>query len=150
MKFSDFEAAFVRENRMLKALLCAALILSGLSTTLVLLGKSYVIFKGGGIFYERLLAEDVCREGFLSVVSGEPSKMLISSDLLAILSRDSISFPTLTLLKVESLERGACKVIMKSEDALHAFKVGLIEGNTLPFFYQIQQIDEIKVEGEEQ
>ncbi|HAZ12502.1 MAG: hypothetical protein A2X86_19790 [Bdellovibrionales bacterium GWA2_49_15] len=150
MKFSDFEAAFVRENRILKGLLSVALILSGLSTTLVLMGKSYVIYKNGAIFHERLLAEDVCREGFLSVVSGDPSKTLITSDLLSILARDSMLFPTMTLLKVESLERGACKVIMKSEEALHAFKLGLIEGNALPFYYQIQQIDEIKVEEKEQ
>ena len=135
MKFSDFEAAFVRENRILKALLCGTLILSGFSTTLVLLGKSYVIYKSGAIFHERLLAEDVCREGFLSIISETPSKALITSDLLAILARDPISFPTMALLKVESLERGACKVIMKSEEALHAFKIGLIEGNALPFFY---------------
>ncbi len=149
MKFSDFEAAFVRENRILKAFLCGALILSGISTTLVLMGKSYVIYTNGAIFEERLLAEDVCRQGFLSVVSGEPSKTIITPALLAILGRNSMPLPTPTLLKVESLERGACKIIMKSEDTLHAFKVGLIEGNALPFYYQIQQIDEIKIEEKE-
>ena len=143
MNFADFEAAFVRENRKLKALVAFALLFSGATTTLVLMGKSYIIHQGGAIFEERLLAEDVCKDGFLSVAKGKPIKAFLTNGLLAILIKEPFLFNVEKVLKVDSLERGACKIIFTADGKLNGLKIGLIEGSQLPFYYQIQQIDEI-------
>lgn len=149
MNFADFEAAFIRENRKLKSMMALGLLFSAISTTLVLMGKSYVVHQGGSIFEERLLAEDVCKDGLLSIAKGTPNKVLVSKDILPLLIKDPFIFNVEKVLRVESLERGACKIILRADGKLNSFKIGLIEGKELPFYYQIQQIDEIPLKEDE-
>ena len=143
--FETFENVFVKENRMLKILMGIGLFLSSLSVVLILSSRSYFIQSSGEIFKERPLVVDICREGLLSMSRGNPNELLFTKEVLEILEKEPFVFKMDELLKAESLESGACKIILKSEGKLLSFRLGLVEKTSFPFHFKIVQIDEQKI-----
>ncbi|MBI2519468.1 MAG: hypothetical protein HYV97_03600 [Bdellovibrio sp.] len=149
MNFDEFEAKFVKENFKLKIALAVSLIVFSIGTVSILIQKRYYLYKGGPIFEERPLAEEVCRQSFVTLAEGNPNPNLVSFGIIELATKESFSLSIEKIYQVKSLEVGACKIILKSDGKLMAFKVALDGSNANPFYYKLTQIDEIPVTKEE-
>ncbi len=149
MDFDEFEAKFVKENFKLKIALAVSLIIFSIGTTAILLEKRYYLYKGGAIFEERPLAEEICRLGFTTLAQAEPNQNVVSAGIIELAEKESFSLTIDKIYQVKSLEVGACKIILLSEGKLMAFKIFLEGSNTYPFYYKLGQIDEIPAAKED-
>lgn len=141
--FSKFEASFVNKNRVLWAALGISILLSSVTLFIVLSKQRYFVVSNGEIFRERPLSEDVCLESFTSMANGQPNKNLISNGIMKILDSEPFEIKVDHILKVKSLEKGQCRLIIKSAGKLRSFLIGLIESNEYPFYFKLNQLDEI-------
>jgi hypothetical protein len=145
MNFDDFEMSYRKENRKLKLALAITLIITSLTTLSVLLQKKYYLYKGKEIFEERLLASEVCRLGFESLASGEPNTYVVTDEIIKLVNENPFALQVDKIIKLQSLEEGTCKIILKSQGKLVAFKIGLDESTLYPFNYKLIQLDELAV-----
>jgi len=145
MNFDDFEMSYRKENRKLKLALAITLIITSLTTLSVLLQKKYYLYKGKEIFEERLLASEVCRLGFESLASGESNTYVVTDEIIKLVNENPFALPIDKILKLQSLEEGTCKIILRSQGKLVAFKIGLDESTLYPFNYKLIQLDELAV-----
>lgn len=146
--FSKFEASFVNKNRILWGALGISILLSSVTLFIVLGKQRYFVVSNGEIFRERPLSEDVCLESFTSMASGLPNKNLISDGIMKILDSDPFEIKVDQILKVKSREKGQCRLIIKSAGKLRSFLIGLIESNEYPFYFKLNQLDEIESKEE--
>ncbi|MBL7665289.1 MAG: hypothetical protein JNM93_09155 [Bacteriovoracaceae bacterium] len=143
MSFDDFSSSFVKENRKLKMALAISLIIFSIGTISLLAEKRYYLYQGGEIFDERPLAEEVCRQAFMTLAQGSPNPFVVSSEIIELVNKEPFSLTVDKILQIKSLEIGACKIILKSEGQLLAFKVILEGRDTNPFFYKLTELNEI-------
>ncbi|PIP91628.1 MAG: hypothetical protein COW01_01495 [Bdellovibrionales bacterium CG12_big_fil_rev_8_21_14_0_65_38_15] len=148
MNFDNFESSFTKENRKLKIALATTLIVSMLTSTMIFFQQKYFLYKGKDIFEERPLAVEVCRLGFISLAKGEPNPHVVTDEIISLVAKEPFSIQVDNILKLESLEKGACKIILKSNGELLSFKVGLKESDFYPFHYKLIQLDEINAQEE--
>jgi hypothetical protein len=149
MNFEDFEARFVKNNRYLVVMLISSLFLSGMCTFLLYSKERYFVFTSGEIFKERALSEQVCLESFKSIIIDEPNSQIVSDAILEILKDSPFTLEVDDVLKLNSLEKNRCQIIVKSKSKLRSFKIEMIESDEYPFFYKLNAIDEtILKEGE--
>lgn len=148
MSFADFEDQLAKDNRKLKVLFITSFFISVVILALVLTQRTYFIYKGGEIFEERLLSVRVCEKGFMSIIQGEPHPHFVTSGVISLLSEVDFTMSVDRILKLQSLEKGACKIIIESEDELLAFKLTLLKKFYFPFDYKLNQIDELPVKEE--
>ena len=125
MNFNDFENSFTQENKKLKISLAITLIVSMLTCTMIFFQQKYFLYKGKDIFEERPLAVEVCRLGFMSLAKGEPNPHVVTDDIINLVAKEPFTIHIDKVLKLESLERGFCKIILKSNNELLSFKIGL-------------------------
>ncbi len=149
MSFADFEHQMIKENRKLKILFIASFFISIAIFALLMTQKTYFIYKGGEVFEERLLTTKICEEGFLSVARGEPNPHFVTNGIIKLLKKSDFQVTVDKILKLQSLEHGACKLIISSDDKLLAFKVGLANSYLYPFDYKLNQIDELPIKEED-
>jgi hypothetical protein len=142
MKFEDFESGVLRENKKLKVVIGFGVIFCMVVLALVFLEKRFVIYQGGEIFKERLLAVDVCREGFMSMASGSPNKQFVSSGIMEILKKDPFEIDSPEILKLNSLEENKCRLIIKANKKLRSFIVELVGDKANPFYYKLNELSE--------
>jgi len=145
MNFKDFENSFTKENRKLKIALALTLILSIMSSAIILFQQKYFLYKGKEIFEERPLAVEICRAGFMSLAKGEPNPHVVTDEIIELVAKDPFDIQVDQILKLESLEKGMCKIIIKTGNELFSFKIGLRESVFYPFHYKLIQIDEVAV-----
>lgn len=143
MNYDDWKVAFIKENRKLKIAIAFTLVISSLTSLSIFFQKKYYLYKGGEIFEERPLAEEVCRLAFIGLTKGEPNPYVVSDDIIDIVQKSPFDVHIDKVLKLESLEKGSCKIIIKSQEELLAFKIGLEESRFYPFHYKLIQIDEL-------
>lgn len=143
MSFADFEDQMIKENRKLKVLFVASFFISLIIMGLLIAQKTYFIYRGGEIFEERLLSARVCEEGLKSILKGEPNSHFVTSGVIKLLDKVDFQMPIDRILKLQSLELGACKVVLESAGELLAFKITLKESALYPFEYKLNQIDEL-------
>lgn len=143
MDYKDFENHLVKDNRKLKYLIVIVLAISSISTTAVLMQNRFFIYEGGEIFKERLLAEEVCRIAFVSLTSDEPNSHVITDEILKIVKKDPFIIKVDKILKLYSAKKETCKIVLKSNGSLLAFKITLKSDDAFPFFYKLIQIDEL-------
>lgn len=148
MNFDSFEASFTKENKKLKTVLAITILIALTGITLQFLERRYFLYQGGPIFEERLLAEEVCRISFLGLASGNPNPHVVNEEVIKIAEKEHFSIPVDKIFQVKSLEVGACKIILKSEGALTAFKIKLLGSESNPFYYKLIQLDEIPAKEE--
>jgi hypothetical protein len=149
MSFADFEHQMIKENRKLKFLFIMSFFISIAIFAMLLTQKSYFIYKGGEVFEERLLATKICEEGFLSITRGEPNPHFVTDGIIKLLQNSNFKFSVDKIVKLQSLEQGACKIIVLSEEKLLAFKVALAQSYLYPFDYKLNQIDELSIKEED-
>ena len=148
MDFDSYKASYLKENKKLKVALAITLIVTSLTTLSVFLQQKHYLYKGKAIFEERLLSVEVCRIGFESLAGNEPNSYVITDGILDIVNKSPFSLIIDKILKLESLEEKSCKIILKSEGKLLAFKINLEESIFYPFHYKIIQLDELAIKGE--
>lgn len=148
MEYDNFEASFTKENKKLKVVLAIAILISLSAVIMQFLDRRYFLYKGGAIFEERPLAEEVCRLAFVGLASGTPNSHVVHDEVIKIAEKDNFSIPIDKIFQVKSLEEGACKIVLKSEGALAAFKIKLQGSNKNPFYYKLIQLDEIPAKEE--
>lgn len=146
MNFEEFENSFTKENRALKIALATTLIVSAITCIMILFQQRYFLYKGKEIFEERPLAVEICRLGFISLAKGEPNSHVVTDEIIDLVKKEPFSIEVDKILKLESLEKGVCKIIFKSNDELLSFKIGLEESSFYPFHYKLIQLDEVKVQ----
>jgi hypothetical protein len=148
MNFDNFEASFTKENKKLKVVLAVTILISFIAVTLQFLERRYFLYKGGAIFEERPLAEEVCRLAFVGLASGTPNSHVVHDEVIKIAEKENFSMTIEKILQVKSLEEGACKIVLKSEGTLTAFKIKLQGTDKNPFYYKLIQLDEISAKEE--
>lgn len=148
MNYDKFEASFNKENKNLKIALALTMIISTCAVVMQFMDRRYFLYKGGEIFEERPLAEEICRLSFVGLASGNPNPHVVQDELIKIAEKDNFSLPVEKIFQVQSLESGACKIVLKSEGSLTAFKIKLQGSDANPFFYKLIQLDEIPVKEE--
>lgn len=148
MNYDNFEASFTKENKKLKVVLAVAILISLIAVILQFFERRYFLYKGGAIFEERPLAEEVCRLAFVGLAGGTPNSHVVHDEVIKIAEKDNFSMTVDKILQVKSLEEGACKIVLKSEGALTAFKIKLQGTDKNPFFYKLIQLDEISAKEE--
>lgn len=148
MNYDNFENALKKENRSLKVILGIVLLITSVSTVMTLMQRKYFLYKGGEVFQERPLAEEICKEGFISLASKKPNPYLVHKEIIKLAKENEFGLPIDEILMVQSLERNACKIIFKSQGALTSFKIVLHESKDYPFYYQILQLDEVGLDKE--
>ena len=146
MKFEEFEAGFIRENRKLKIFLVAITGILIACLGLVLTERRYFIVSGGEIFKERLLAEDICREGFSQIVTGKPTNFFVTDGILKILKKSPFLFQSEQTLLLKVVEEGKCRLIARSKGKVYSFLITLHQSTAYPFYYKVNQIDQVEVE----
>lgn len=143
MSYDNFEASFTKANRNLKIVQSITLLVATVIIAMLFFQKRYYIYKGGPIFEERPLSEEVCRQGFVTIASGTPNPFLVVDEIIEMVKAEPFDVKIDKLLQVVSLEKGACKIVLLSEGKLAAFKITLDGGHSNPFYYKLLQIDEI-------
>lgn len=149
MNYDDFQSDFMKENKKLKILLVLILLTSTGICASSFFEKRYFLYKGGPIFEERPLIEEVCRLSFTTLTEGTPNPHVIEKGILDIVEKEPFILPIDKLLMVKSLEKDACKVVLTSNGKLMAFKIGMNGNNDHPFYYKLTTLDEIPVKAEE-
>lgn len=148
MNFENFEASFTKENKKLKIALAFTIIIALSAVIMQFIDRRYFLYKGGPIFEERPLAEEVCRLAFLGLASGDANSHVVHDEVIKLARKERFSLTVDKILQVKSLEIGACKIILKSEGILTAFRIGLQGRDSNPFYYKLIQLDEIPVKEE--
>lgn len=143
MSYDNFEAVFIKENKKLKIVLAVTILISLTAVILQFLDRRYFLYQGGAFFEERPLAEEVCRLAFAGLAEGRPNEYVVHDEVIKIAEQDNFSIGVDEVLQVKSLEEGACKVVLKSEGKLTAFKIKLLGSDSHPFYYKLIQLDEI-------
>jgi len=149
MKFEEFEAAFIRENRKLKIWFSAILSVMSVIVIAMFCSRTYFVHQGGEIFKERLLAVDVCKEGFLGIASGNPSPLFVIDEIRKLLKHTPFDVDVTDVLVARSVEEGKCRIVTKTPKGLRSFLVTLAQDNGFDFQYKIKQIDETEVKEEQ-
>ena len=149
MNFDKFQADFKRENRKLKIIIGVCLIIFSIGTISNLLERRYYLYKGAALFDERPLAEEVCRLGFLSIVSGNPNPFVVSKGILDLVKRDPFTMTVNKILKLSSSELGSCHLVLKANEKLMAFKIKLHGHASNPFFYKLLEMEELTAKEDE-
>ena len=148
MNYDNFEASFTKENKKLKTVLAITILISVSAVVMQFFSKRYYLYRGSSIFEERPLAEEVCRLAFTGLASGSPNPHVVRSELIKLAEKESFSIPIDKIFQVKSLEIGSCKIVLKSEGKLTAFKIKLDASDSNPFYYKLIQLDEIPVKEE--
>lgn len=150
MNYDNFEASFTKANRSLKVTLSVTFLMASIIIVMLFFQKRYYLYKGGPIFEERPLAEEVCRQGFVTLAHGNPNPFLVVSEIIDMVKTEPFDVKIDKILQVVSLEKAACKIILLSQGKLTAFKIVLNAGHGNPFYYKLLQIDEILAKGREE
>ena len=143
MNFDKFEATFTKENKSLKVLLIVNVVVAIFLTASLYFQRRYFIYKGGPIMEERPLAEEICRQGFVGIASGEPNPSLVVKEIADLIEKEPFDLKIDKIFQVKSLEIGACKIVLLSEGKILAFKIVLDGRDSNPFYFKLLQIDEI-------
>jgi len=150
MSYDKFEASFTKENKSLKVLLVTNVAVAILLTVSLYFQRRYFIYKGGPIMEERPLAEEICRQGLVGLAEGSPNPYLVSQGIIDLVNSDPFDLKIDKIYQVQSLEKGACKIVLQSEGKLLAFKIILAGSNLNPFYYKLLQLDEIPAKEKEE
>jgi hypothetical protein len=145
MSFDKFEAHFVTENTKLKLLLVAAICIYAIGICVTIGQKKYYLYRGGAIFEERPLAEEICRLGFDSLASGAPHPYVVSDKIIKLVKQEPFKLAVEKVLSLRSAEKDRCRIVLKSEGRLIAFDILLSANDSNPFHYKVAQLDEIAV-----
>lgn len=148
MSYDQFEAKIMKRNTLQMWMIGGAILIFGLAFFALASQRAVFVYRGGELFKERMLAERVCKESFLSITNGKPNPHLVSSGIRRILKTQNFDVKVNEILKVDSIEKGACRIILESAEGLLAFKVTLLEGRRFPFHYKLNQIDELLAQEE--
>lgn len=148
MNYDNFEASFTKENKKLKVVLAITILISLTAVMFQFFDRRYFLYRGGAIFEERPLAEEICRLAFVSLAGGTPNPHVIHDEVIKIAEKDNFSMTIDKIFQVKSLEEGACKIVLKSEGMLTAFKIKLQGSDKNPFYYKLIQLDEIPAKEE--
>lgn len=145
MNFDEFKTTYINENKKLKTALALTLILTTLTTLSVAFQHRYFIYKGKSIFEERPTAVEVCKLSFESLAKGEPNSYLVTDEIIDLVEKEPFSLKVDKILKLESLEKNFCKIILKSDGDLLSFKISLKESSFFPFHYKLIQLDQLAI-----
>lgn len=146
--FDEFKSSFLKENQKLKIILALVVLVFSVGTASILLQRKYFLYKGKDIFEERPLAEEVCRLGFLSLIEGEPNSHVVSKGIINLVKKEPFQLHLEKILRLTSSELGTCKIVLKAENRLMAFKIVLDSNENYPFFYKLNELVELAVDKE--
>jgi len=148
MNYDNFEASFTKENKKLKIVLAITILISLTAVIFQFFDRRFFLYQGGSIFEERPLAEEICRLAFVGLAGGVPNPHVVHHEVIKIAEKDNFSMTIDKIFQVKSLEVGACKIVLKSEGALTAFKIKLHGSDKNPFYYKLIQLDEVSAKEE--
>jgi hypothetical protein len=147
MNFEDFESKVVGQNRTLWVALTISIIISSITLAFTVWNERYFVFSGGEIFKERPLAIHICKKGFESIMSGDPHGYFVTDGVLKLLEEEPFLIEIKEVIKLKSIETNRCHIVIKEKNLLRAFIITLISSDSFPFFYKLNQIDEVGTKG---
>lgn len=149
MDYAEFKTDFIKQNWILKIVLLVNIVLFVLVILGFIFERRYYLFNGGALFNERPLVEEICKQGFVSLTEGDPSPYLVSKGIINLVEKEPLDIPIEKILQVKSLESGSCKIIFMSGRKLMAFKIFMLASDDNPFYYLINELEELAIDKEE-
>lgn len=149
MNFEEFKNEFVRDNKKLKIIIGVGIVIFTIGTAANLLERRYYLYKGGAIFEERPLAEEICKTSFLSIINETPNPHLVETEIINLVKKEPFRMSLEKIYQVKSLEEGACKIVLKADGELFAFKLTLNGKDSNPFYYKLTEIEEVPAKKED-
>lgn len=143
MKFEEFEASFVTENRKLKILIVLSIFIFAAGTLIVYGQRRFYLYQGKAIFEERPLAEEVCRISFMSLVEGIANENVVSHEIIKLVKAEPFKLAVDRILYLKSIEVNKCKLLLQSKGKLMGFVITLDASDRNPFYYKLYQLDEV-------
>ncbi len=145
MNYQDFEASFMRENRILKIGLAIGLVLLVALLVITRGQKAYFIYQGGEIFKENLLLVDICKEGFESIAKKNPQAFFVTDGIIAVLKSEPFEIEDHEISYLKSVDPTHCRLILKSLSGSRSFLLELKEDKSFPFAFKVSGIKETEV-----
>lgn len=149
MKFETFEAEFIKQNKQLKIILGASVLLMAINLSLVLSDKKYFVLKNSKLINERPLLTWVCEEAFTNITRKTPVKDLTEESILNELKRTEFKVSSDEVLSVLEIKNNLCRIIVKGDGKVRSFLVSFNAKNDYPFYYKLSEINESELNAEE-
>jgi len=149
MKFENFEAEFIKQNKQLRIVLGIAVILMVANLTLILSDKKYFILKNSKLVSDRPLLTWVCEEAFINISKKTPIKDLTETNILNELTRTEFKVATDEIFSVLALKDDLCRIIVHGEGKTRSFLVSFNKSSNYPFYYKLSEINETEISQSE-
>lgn len=149
MNYQDFEASFMRENKILKVGLVVTLVMLLALLLITRSQRAYFIYQGGEIFKSNLLLVDICKEGFESIARKDPHPFFVTDGIISILKREPFEIEDHELSYLKSVDETHCRIIAKTLSGSRSFLLELKEDVSFPFAFKVSGIKETEVSKEE-
>jgi len=149
MKYETFEAEFIKQNKQLRLVLGAVVLLLGLILFFIITDKKYFVLKNSKLVSDRPLLAWACEESFQSITKRKPEKDLIDETILNELKKDSFNVSADEVLSVLPLKDDLCRIIVKGDGKVRSFLINFKSNSSFPFFYKLTEINEIELNQSE-
>jgi len=149
MKFENFEAEFIKQNKQLRIVLGIAVILMVANLTLILSDKKYFVLKNSKLVSDRPLLTWVCEEAFINISKKTPIKDLTETNILNELTRTEFKVSTEEIFSVLALKDDLCRIIVHGEGKTRSFLVNFNKSSNYPFYYKLSEINETEISQSE-
>ena len=149
MKFENFEAEFIKQNKQLRIVLGVAVVLMVANLTLILSDKKYFVLKNSKLVSDRPLLTWVCEEAFINISKKTPIKDLTETNILNELTRTEFKVSTEEIFSVLALKDDLCRIIVHGEGKTRSFLVSFNKSSSYPFYYKLSEINETEISQSE-
>lgn len=149
MKFEEFENIYVQENKKLRFVMGAMIILLTVILFIIATNKSYFVLSNSKLVTPRPLLTWACSESFMSIAKGKPEKSLITDSILSELGKNEFKVSAEEVLSVLELKEDLCRIIVKGDGKIRSFLVDLETQDEYPFRYKLTGITESELNMDE-
>ena len=149
MKFEEFENIYVQENKKLRFIMAAMIIMLTVILFITATNKSYFVLSNSKLVTPRPLLTWACSESFMSIAKGKPEKSLITDSILSELGKNEFKVSAEEILSVLELKEDLCRIIVKGDGKIRSFLVNLEEQVEYPFRYKLTGITESELSMDE-
>lgn len=149
MKFENFEAEFIKQNKLLRVVLGISITLMVINLSFVLSDKKYFVLRNSKLVSDRPLLTWVCEVAFINITKKTPVKDLTEKSILNELARTEFKVNGDEVLSVLAIKDDLCRIIVKGEGKVRSFLVNFNKSSDNPFYYKLSEINETEITNSE-
>ena len=147
--YQEFNAQFVRENKILKKAIAVTLVMNSIILGMVIFQRQYFVYQGGPIFREKPLMEDVCLSSFSGILKDTPNVHEVTPEILKVLKKEPFTMTVEKIHQVIALSGNSCKIILKADGKLQSYKIIMKASESYPLHFKLSEIVELTLNKEE-